>query len=128
MYGPGILCAGRHFNKINVVRIYNAYNALWHVRLTVVAVETQQRVLDYGAACHCQQYKNSMYEIKMLLWRIYFNSNNKTHLGLDVKWPIFLSDFNQISVFRQIFIKISSIKFHGNPSSRNHTDTFVQTD
>jgi len=31
---------------------------------------------------------------KMPLWRIDVASNNKTYLGLNVKCPIFLSDFN----------------------------------
>jgi hypothetical protein len=30
------------------------------------------------------------------LWRIYMAGNNQTHLNLQEKCPIFLSDFNQI--------------------------------
>ena len=39
----------------------------------------------------------------MRLWRIYVAGNNKTILGLQVKCPILLSDFNQIwSVFTDL--------------------------
>jgi hypothetical protein len=37
-------------------------------------------------------------------------------LGLHVEYPL-LSDFNETSIFRQIFEKFSNIKFHENPSS-----------
>jgi len=40
---------------------------------------------------------NTEMKKKMLLWRIYVASNNKTYLGLHVKFHTFLSDSNQIS-------------------------------
>jgi hypothetical protein len=40
-----------------------------------------------------------------------------TYIGLRVKYPSFLSDFNNTSIFRHIFEKYSNIKFHENPSS-----------
>jgi len=49
------------------------------------------------------------------------------HLGLHVQWPIFLSDFNQFGVSLQIFVKVHSVKCHGNTSSGKHVDTYVQT-
>jgi len=41
----------------------------------------------------------------------------KISIGLHVKYPLFLSDFNESRIFRQIFVKYSNIKFHENPSS-----------
>jgi hypothetical protein len=37
--------------------------------------------------------------------------------GLHVKYPVFLSDFNQKKIFRQIFEEYSDIKLHENPPS-----------
>jgi hypothetical protein len=37
------------------------------------------------------------------------------YIGLQVKYPFFVSDFNEFS--RKIFRKYSNIKFHENPSS-----------
>jgi hypothetical protein len=34
-----------------------------------------------------------------------------------VKYPLFLSDFNETCIFRQIFEKSSNIKFYQNPAS-----------
>ena len=39
------------------------------------------------------------------------------YIGFHVKYPLFLSDFNDNELSRQIFEKSSSIKFHENPSS-----------
>jgi hypothetical protein len=39
------------------------------------------------------------------------------YIGLHVKYPLFSSDFNETSFFRQIFEKYSNTKFHENPSS-----------
>jgi hypothetical protein len=55
------------------------------------------------------------------LWPFNFAGKNKTYLGLDVKFPIFLSDFNQILNFSTDFYKSSKIKFHINPSSSSRT-------
>jgi len=57
-----------------------------------------------------------------------FPGYNKTHFGLHVKCPIFLSDINKISISRQIFIKDLGIKFHENPSSGKGVDTCGQMD
>jgi hypothetical protein len=47
--------------------------------------------------------------------------HQKEILGLHVKCPIFLSDFNQIWIFLTdfFFVKVPNIKFHGNVSSGN---------
>jgi hypothetical protein len=37
-------------------------------------------------------------------------------LGLYIEYPL-LSDFNETSIFRQIFEMFSNVKFHENPSS-----------
>jgi hypothetical protein len=44
---------------------------------------------------------------KMFVWRIHVASNNKTSLGLDVKCPIFLSDFKHVW-------RSSTIRYFGN--------------
>jgi len=37
--------------------------------------------------------------------------------GLGVKYPLLLSDFNEIRIFSTVFRKIQNIRFHENPSS-----------
>jgi len=44
---------------------------------------------------------------------------SQRHVCLQVKYPLFLSDFNHTWIFSAGFRKNSNIKFHGNPSSRN---------
>lgn len=62
-----------------------------------------------------------------LLW--WFNvTDNKTHLGFQVKCLIFLPHFNQIWISQQIFVKVPSIKFQGTLSSWGCTDTCRQLD
>jgi len=39
------------------------------------------------------------------------------YIGLHVKIPVFLSDFNEVSIFSTQFPKSSNIKFHEIPSS-----------
>jgi hypothetical protein len=39
------------------------------------------------------------------------------YTGLHVKYPFFLSDFNETGVFSTNFQKYSNIEFHENPSS-----------
>jgi len=41
----------------------------------------------------------------------------KIYIGLHVKYPLFLSDFNETWIFGTIFEKSSNNKFHENPSS-----------
>jgi hypothetical protein len=63
------------------------------------------------------------------LWWIYVSSNNKTYLGLHVKCPKLLSDFNQILIFFwQTVTMVSNIQFHKNMSSGNWFDTCRWTD
>jgi hypothetical protein len=42
---------------------------------------------------------------------------SKAYIGLHVKYPLFLSDFNETSIFSTIFRKIQIINFHEKPSS-----------
>jgi hypothetical protein len=42
---------------------------------------------------------------------------SKMYIGIDVKCPLFLSDFNETWISRQMFEKASNIKFHENPSN-----------
>ena len=51
-----------------------------------------------------------------------------TYLRLHVKCPTFLSNFNKIWSYRQIFHKSPNIKFDGNRSSGSHADTGGETD
>ena len=41
--------------------------------------------------------------------------DNKTYLGLHIKWPIFCRILTKFGVSRQIFTKLLSSKFHWNP-------------
>jgi len=50
------------------------------------------------------------------------------HSDVYVKFPIFLSDFNQTWIILTDFIKIPNIKFHWNPSCGSRFDTFRETD
>jgi len=54
------------------------------------------------------------------------------YIGLHVKYLLFLSDFNETSIFLwQTFGKSSNIKFHGNSSSGPelfHVHNYRQTD
>jgi hypothetical protein len=47
---------------------------------------------------------------------------------LHVTYPLFLSDFNEYEFSRQIFDKVSNIKFHQNPSSESQVVPRGQTD
>ena len=72
------------------------------VRLTIVAMETQQRQWIGGYYGH---YQNNECCTTMLSWRIYVAGNNRTYFDLHVKRPIFLFDFNQIPFFSTDIIK-----------------------
>jgi len=52
--------------------------------------------------------------ITLLLWRMYVASNKKAYLGLHVKGPIFLFDFNEIFNL--------PADFHKRPSMSNFTE------
>ena len=41
----------------------------------------------------------------------------KMYIGLHVKYPLFLSDFNETWIFSKVFRKVRNIKFNENPSS-----------
>jgi len=44
------------------------------------------------------------------------------HIGFHVKYPLFLSDFNEIEFFRQTFERYSHINFHWESSCSIWTD------
>ena len=50
------------------------------------------------------------------------------YVGLHVKYPLFLSDFNDTELSRQIFEKFPSIKFNENPSSGSRVVPCGRTD
>jgi hypothetical protein len=54
-----------------------------------------------------------------LLWG-FSVAGNKTYLGLHVKFPI----LNKFGSSRQSFIKVSKLKFHGNPSRGSRSEVF----
>ena len=84
-------------SKRQMQRTQNA--TLWRVRVTTVAVKTQQYVALYCSATrNCQQYKIS-YCTTMFLQRKHVTGNNKTYFGLYVKWPVFLSDLHRTQRF-----------------------------
>jgi hypothetical protein len=47
----------------------------------------------------------------MFLWQFEVAGNNKTCLGLHVKCIIFLYNFTQFGIARNMLIKVSDIKF-----------------
>jgi len=49
---------------------------------------------------------------RRLLWPLIVASDSKMCLGLDVKWQI----ITKFGFSQQFFIKVTNIKFHGNPS------------
>ena len=58
----------------------------------------------------------------------YVTGNCKTYLGLRVKCPIFLFDFNQIWILlRQNMTEVCNNKFHDNPSRANRAAKWRQT-
>jgi hypothetical protein len=50
------------------------------------------------------------------------------YIGLHVKCPLFLSDFNENGIFSTVFRKHSNIKFNENPFSASRVVTWGQTD
>jgi len=48
---------------------------------------------------------------------LYGSLGVKGLIDLHIKYPIFLSDFNQTGISRQIFEKFSNVRFHENASS-----------
>ena len=53
---------------------------------------------------------------------------SKMSSGLHVKYPLFLSDFNETWIFLTDFEKYTNIKFHGNPSSGSRVISCAQID
>jgi hypothetical protein len=41
------------------------------------------------------------------------------YIGFDIKYPLFLSDFNKAWIFQKVFEKIWNIKFYENMSARS---------
>jgi hypothetical protein len=78
---------------------------LWCVHLTIVAMETQQRLLCVLLSKCYYQYKNTGCCTTVFSWWIYVASSNRTYFGLHVKCPILLFDFNQIRTFSTDLIK-----------------------
>ena len=52
----------------------------------------------------------------------------KMYIALHVKWQLFLSDFHETWIFRQIFENQSNIKFHKSPSSGSRVVPCGRTD
>jgi hypothetical protein len=63
-----------------------------------------------------------------VIWRFNVSCNNKTYLGLHVKCPIFLPDFNKICILSTDFYDSPISNFHGNPSTGVRAATCGQTD
>ena len=61
--------------------------ALWRVRVTIVVIEMEQCVLCLLLSY--MSHNNVECCTKMLLWRIYFTSNNKSSCILHIKCPTF---------------------------------------
>ena len=59
-------------------------------------------------------------------WASYDKKN--IYIGLRVKYPLFLSDFNETWISRQIFEKYSNMKFRKNPSSGSRVVSCGRTD
>ena len=61
----------------------------------------------------------------MLLWQVYVAGINITYLGLHVKCPTYLLDFNHILRFSTDFcnVKVPTIKLYGSPCSGSLADT-----
>jgi hypothetical protein len=50
------------------------------------------------------------------------------YIGLHVKYPLFVSDFNETGIFSTDFLKILRIRFRENLSSGNQVVPCRQTD
>jgi hypothetical protein len=49
-------------------------------------------------------------------------------IGRHEKYPLLLSDFNETWIYKEIFEKYSSIKFHENPTSGSRVVAYGRTD
>jgi len=70
----------------------------------------------------------------IFVWIIFYSKMNwtrydkKRYLGLRVKYPLFLSEFNKTCLSQHIFKKYSNVKFHNNPSSGSRVVPYGRTD
>jgi len=84
------------------------------IRVTIIAAEKQPSVLCAFLSC-------------MPLYKKLSAGNNKIYLGARIKCPIFFFPIlNKFGVHWQSFIRVSNIKFYGNPSSGSRADTCEQ--
>ena len=88
------------------------YNIFPHYLINGTIFEKNKKLLN--VKCFHFLYK--------FLWNIFHSKKNwasydQICIGLHVKNPLVLCDFNDIWIFRQIFEKYSNIKFYENPSS-----------
>jgi hypothetical protein len=65
---------------------------------------------------HCKQCKNTECITTMLSWQIYVVGNIKMYLNIREYSRYFNLISTKFKFSRQIFIKVSDIKFKGNPS------------
>ena len=54
--------------------------------------------------------------------------SKKVYIGVHIKNPLFLSDFNETCISSTDFKKYSNTKFHENPSSGSRAAPFGDTD
>ena len=103
----GAVCESIYKNQKST-RYAVQYNiALWRVRVTVVVTGTQQCVL-----CLLLRYmlrNNVECCTKMVLWRIYFASNNKSYCILNIKCPIFWQILTKFAFSRWVYTKVPNM-------------------
>ena len=61
-------------------------------------------------------------------WEELSEIRSKTCIGLHIKYPLFLPDFNETWIFLTYFEKYSNIKYYENPSSGNRVFPCGRTD
>jgi hypothetical protein len=69
---------------------------VWRVRVAIVAVQTQQCVGIVELHVTVNRMKILIVAQQRFYWRVNVAGNNKSYLGLHVKCPISLSNFNKI--------------------------------
>jgi hypothetical protein len=115
---------------------------LWHLRVTILAMKRQKCLPFVSMLLTCYVVIKSLKSLsdatakqdyvqfaQLSSFKIVLAKVNSTkYLILHVKGANFLSSFNEILVFRHIFVKFSNIKFHINSSTGSHTNTYGQMD